>query len=286
MTGVIAASITNPNHPLLGNDDPLKRIGMSTVNFRNRFSQTRKPGQSVNEILTLDKIPEYFADRFNLHNVEYWSRHFDSTDKIYLRELKNAIKKSRSKLINIQLDEKYQLGDHDPEIRKESLALVMKWVDVAHQLGSGGLRVNPGKGDPEYAIEALKKINRAAKSKGIVLMTENHFGMEMDPDLHLRIVKEVGDNMYTLPDFGNYPDEDRYSALKKILPYAYQVSAKTAEFDEHMHHVSFDFEKCMKLAINSGFKGIYSVEQWSPESQNVSDEAIADWMIAQVKTLI
>ncbi|MCB0633613.1 MAG: TIM barrel protein [Saprospiraceae bacterium] len=264
--------------------NPMDRIGMSTVNFRNRFQNTRpenitNPGTD----LTLKEIPGYFRDRFQLRNVEFWSKHFESIDRSYLKELKSAIKRSRSKLINIQLDESYQLGDPDPDKRRESLALVLRWVEAAKMLGSGAIRVNPGQGDLMEVIAALKVVNREAKRKGLILMTENHFGMEMDPDVHLKIVREVGENMYTLPDYGNYPDEVRYDALKKIMPFAYQVSAKTIEFSNNVDHLSFDFERCMQLAQNSGFKGIYSIEQWSPTPIKVSEEAMADWMIEKVK---
>ena len=70
------------------------------------------------------------------------------------------------------------------------------------------------------------------------------------------------------------------------MPHAYQVSAKTMAFDADMNHLSFDFDQCMKIAVESGFKGIYSVEQWSREPVTVSDEAIADWMIAKIKTYL
>lgn len=264
--------------------DPMERIGMSTVNFRERFASTRsKESTYTGSGLTLQEVPAYFADRFKLHNVEFWSRHFESIEPSYLKALKEAIKKQKSKLINVQFDENYQIADPDAEKRKESLELALKWVNVAKELGSGAIRVNPGKGDTGLAIEALKTINKEAKKRGIILMTENHFGMEMDPEIHLRIVKGVGKNMYTLPDFGNYPDEVRFDALRKISPFAYQVSAKTIDFDEHMNHISFDFDQCMQISVNSGFKGIYSVEQWSPNPVKASDEAIADWMIKKIK---
>jgi hypothetical protein len=89
--------------------------------------------------------------------------------------------------------------------------------------------------------------------------------------------------MYTLPDFGNYSDDIRYEALRKIMPFAYQVSAKTIDFDDQMNHISFDFDQCMQISVKSGFQGIYSVEQWSPRPVEASDEAIADWMIEKVK---
>src|SRR5687767_9473430 len=277
--GILAAALfLRPSYGLPLSNKPADRITMSTVNFRERFAQTKtNDALYAASPLTLLNIPEYFADRFGLRQVEFWSKHFESLNREYLKDLKTAIAKSKSKLINIQFDEDYQIGSPDENIRKKAISLALQWVDAAHYLGSGAFRVNPGNGEVGHAISSLKTINEACKAKGLILMVENHFGMEMNPDIHLQIIREVG-NIYTLPDFGNYDNDVRYAALKKIMPYAYQVSAKTMAFDEKLNHLSFDFDQCMKIAADSGFKGIYSVEQWSREAIKVSDEAIADWM--------
>lgn len=263
------------------------RITMSTVNFRERFAQTKTKDAPVNvRQLTLLEIPQYFKERFGLNQVELWSKHFESLSPTYLKDLKSALKKSKSRLVNIQFDEDYQIGSPDETVRNKALKLAMEWIDAAKFLGSGAFRVNPGNGEVDHAINSLRKINEVCKSKGLILMVENHFGMEMNPDIHLQIVREVGDNVYTLPDFGNYSNDARYEALKKIMPFAYQVSAKTMAFDENLNHVSFDFDQCMKICVDSGFKGIYSVEQWSREPIKENDEAIADWMISRIKTYL
>ena len=130
----------------------------------------------------------------------------------------------------------------------------------------------------------MKEVNEYAKSRKLILLTENHFGIEMNPDVHLRIIKEAGpENMYTLPDFGNYPKETMFESLKKIIPQAYMISAKADTFNENMEHVSYDFDKCVQMAESLGFKGIYSVEQWSGGEQNLDQEKVADWMIEHVK---
>jgi sugar phosphate isomerase/epimerase len=266
--------------------DPMDRIAMSTVNFRRRFVQTAKNNVPVGQPLTLLDIPSYFRQRFGLKNLEFWSRHFVSTEPAYLRELKRAIDQSKSRLVNIQMDERYQIGDPDPVKRKESLDLALRWVEVAKTLGSECIRINPGKGELGAVIESYKVINEAARKHKIVLLVENHFGIEMDPDVHLKIVDELGQNAYTLPDFGNYTDDVRFDALKKLMLRAYMVSAKTTDFDGTLNHTSYDFDRCMKIAAESGFQGIYSVEQWSRNETTLSDEALADWMIARVKPYV
>ncbi|MGL4629899.1 MAG: sugar phosphate isomerase/epimerase family protein [Leadbetterella sp.] len=262
-------------------NNPMDRIAMSTVNFRNRFKQTNKAVLPEKE-LTLLQISEYFKTRFKLKNLEFWSRHFENTDPEYLKELKKTIKKSGSRLVNIQMDEKYQIGAKDDKMRKDSLELALKWVDVAKQVGSKAIRINPGKGELPLIIESYKKINEACIKNKIVLMVENHFGIEMNPAIHLEIIKSLGQNVYALPDFGNYEEAMRIDALKQLLPYTYQVSAKTTDFDSDYNHISYDFDECLKIYHESGFKGIYSVEQWSRKEGNLDEEKVADWMIAKV----
>jgi hypothetical protein len=44
--------------------DPMARIGLTTVTFRTRFLSTNP--DAIGYILTLEKIPEFFSDRFGI----------------------------------------------------------------------------------------------------------------------------------------------------------------------------------------------------------------------------
>lgn len=263
------------------------RIAMGTVLFRNRFRQTRPKELNSNfDELTLLDVPAFYRDRFGLSQVEFWSYHFESLQPAYLKELKKRLEAARSSLINVQVDTAYNLAAEDDAERKASIEHVKEWIDATAYLQSPAIRINPGNGSVEKSIASLKEVNCYAQSKNLALLTENHFGLEMNPDVHVRIVKEVGSNIYTLPDFGNYSDEARFAALDKILPYAYLVSAKAAHFNDQLEHTSFDFDQCVKLCEKHGFKGIYSVEQWNPEQPDIDYEKVGDWLIEHVQTNI
>lgn len=269
---------------------PTDRLGMSTVIFRNRFQQTKPAALAqIKDELTLLEVPAYYRDRFGLRNLEFWSNHFESLEPAYLKKLRASVNSAGAQLVNIQVDAEYDLASTNEEERQQSLRTAFEWIDAAALLGSRAVRINPGRagGSIEKSIASMKEVNRYCKSKGLPLLTENHFGLEMDPDVHLRIRKEAGpENVYTLPDFGNYPVETMWSSLEKILPYAYLVSAKTVAFNERMEHVSYDFDRCIQLAERAGFKGIYSVEQWSREELPVDYEKVADWMLEHVRANI
>jgi hypothetical protein len=86
-----------------------------------------------------------------------------------------------------------------------------------------------------------------------------------------------------LPDFGNYPVATMWESLMKILPFAYLISAKAVDFDEQGEHVTYDFDRCVRLCEDSGFKGLYLVEQWSRRDQPLDPEEIADWLLQSVR---
>jgi sugar phosphate isomerase/epimerase len=261
------------------------RIGMGTVIFRNRFPQTH-PGAGLEDPLSLLEVPAYYRERFGIRNLEFWSKHFESLETPYLDELRERVKNAGSALVNIQVDEPYDLANTDEGERQRSLTLVRKWIDAAAVLRSRAVRINPGKagGSVSQSIASMKEVNEYCISKRLPLLTENHFGLEMDPAVHLRIREAAGpQNLYTLPDFGNYPVETMWDSLAKILPFAYVVSAKAVDFDRQGSHVSYDFDRCVQLCERAGFKGIYLVEQWSRQDQDLDYEKIADWLLTRVR---
>jgi sugar phosphate isomerase/epimerase len=266
------------------------RVGMGTVIFRGRFEQTKpKTAAPLVNPLTLLEVPAYYRDNFQVRKLEFWSHHFESLEPAYLAELRRRVQKSGAELINVQVDAGYDLANADETERRRSLETVRRWIDAAAALGSRAVRINPGKtgGSVEQSIASLKELNRYCVSKGLPLLTENHFGLEMDPDVHLRIREAAGPaNLYTLPDFGNYPVETMWESLAKIIPHAYVVSAKAVDFNAQGEHLSYDFDRCVQMCERAGFKGIYLVEQWSRKDQDLDYEKIAEWLLQRVRANI
>ena len=267
----------------------LDRIALGTLLFRYRFQQTKPKGvEVIKDELTLLDVPEHHRDRFGIRKIEFWNEHFESIEPDYLEKLKGKIKAAGSELVNVQIDRiSYDLASTDEEARKKSVKAVSEWIDAVSFLGSRCIRINPGspKGSVEQSIKSLTELNARAKEKNLIIITANHFGIEMDPDKHVQIVK--GSGVYTEPDFGNYPhDEQLYAKLEKIVPHAYIVSAKMVDFDENVNHISYDFDRCVQLCEKLGFKGLYMVAQWSPKVQDLDYSKMADWGIAHLKANI
>lgn len=289
-SGSLMITVAAGAAPVLANRNETDRVGMGTVIFRNRFAQTKPAAVAeLRDPLTLIAVPAYYRERFGIRELEFWSKHFESLEPAYLKQLKGRIQAAGAELINVQVDEPYDLASANDEERTRSLELVRRWIDAAALLGSRAVRINPGRtgGSVEHSIASMKLVNEHCRSRHLPLLTENHFGLEMDPEIHLRILQAAGpENIYTLPDFGNYPVETMWESLEKILPYAYVVSAKAVDFNAQAEHISYDFDRCVRMCERAGFKGIYLVEQWSRREQDVDAARIADWLLRRVRASI
>ncbi|PPL01341.1 sugar phosphate isomerase/epimerase family protein [Parapedobacter indicus] len=291
--GIVLSAWVSPTLGKIGlPTSKMDRIALGTLLFRYRFQRT-KPQQwnAIKEELTLLDVPEHHRDKFGIRKIEFWNEHFESLEPDYLGRLRDKIKSAKSELLNIQIDRiSYDLAATDEAERRQSIADVKAWMDAASFLGSKCVRINPGspKGTVEKSIESLKELNNYAKRKKLTIITANHFGIEMDADKHVQIARESG--VYTEPDFGNYipqyTEEVMMESLSKILPYAHVVSAKMVDFNDHMEHTSYDFDKCIQLAEKAGFKGTYVIAQWSGKFQDIDYDDVARWGIEHVRNHI
>ncbi len=265
-------------------NDPMARIGLTTVVFRTRFLSTNPDASG--DLLTLDKIPEFYQDRFSIHQCEFWSEHFESRSPSYLKDLKSALDLNHCTLINIQADTPGK-DISNPEDGSSAMAIqdIKEWIDVGAALGSPMVRGSFMQYSLEEGIKSTKELVKYAKSKGITLLCENHYDLMSVPENHLRVAQEVGEDHFgLLADFGNYPEPiDMYKALELIAPYTLLVSAKTHGYDENYEHTGFDFDRCVRIMEAGGFKGIYSLEQWENDLPDYDYERIVDWMIEHLK---
>lgn len=262
----------------------MSRIGLTTVTFRKHFLSTNPDASGG--ILTLQKIPEYFRDRFGIYQPEFWSEHFESRSPAYLKDLKAALDKHSCRLLNIQVDTPGK-DMSNPENGNSAIAVeeIKEWIDVGAALGSLMVRGSFMQHSLEEGIKSTRELVQYAKAKGITLLAENHFDLLSVPENHVKVAEEIGrDHFGLLADFGNYPDPiDKYRALEMIAPHTLLVSAKTHGYDENYQHTGFDFDRCVRIMEEGGFTGAYSLEQWEDGLPDYNYEKIVDWMIEHVK---
>jgi len=246
----------------------LDRICVSSWSFHNLFASTRYAGvvAPAKDMDILD-FPEMIADRFHVHNIEIVSKHLLSTQKSYFAEFNERVRRAKSRLINIPVDiwelwDQPSISSPDPAVREHALNLYLPWVDHGAALGTQCIRCDPGilnLDDPSPTIASYRTLVAATQSRGLQLVVENHGRAAAFPDHLVEILRATGAG--ALPDIGNFPnDATRIRGLEAMFPLAKHLCHAKYEPDR------FDFTRCIQIAKNASFPGVYSVE--APDSDD------------------
>ncbi|MEO0293316.1 MAG: TIM barrel protein [candidate division WOR-3 bacterium] len=214
-------------------NSPLFKISLCQWSLHRHFF---KSGEEA----TLD-FPLIAKRQFGIDAVEYVDQLFpQKIDKKYIKELKNRSEKEGIKNLLIMRDREGNLGAKYKKERTLSVENHYKWIDIAKFLNCHSIRVNAiGEETPleqkSRIKESLLKLLEYAMERKINIIIENHGGLSEDPDWLSGIIKEINNPFLgSLPDFGNFPlGIDRYEGIKKLLPFAKGISAKSYNFDEN-----------------------------------------------------
>ncbi len=256
---------------------PTERIALGTLTFRQHFRFTADPDVPVSMMLQLQDVPEYFADNFGVHAVEFWTMHFEGMSPAYLSDVRKRLEAARSTLVNVQIASDCHMAAEDEDLRQEGLKTARQWIDISAALGAKAARLNTGDGSVAQCTRSFREMNAYAKEKGLILLAENHGGLSADPDMLVQLCADV-DGLEIVPDFGNFGDLDPLEGLRKLLPCArHLVSAKTAGFNANWEHTPFDFAACVRLCEELGFPGVYSGEYFGP--MPIDADKVAQWMV-------
>jgi sugar phosphate isomerase/epimerase len=251
----------------------LERIAISTWSLHSYFHATR--GRDFNlsgPMLALPDFPALILDKYQVNHLEFCAVHFDSLEPAYLREIESSLAKTNSVVVNVLLDIKECGPDgtfSDPDRRRRAVAIdaIKQWMDIARELGTPSVRVDPGnidRGNPAPTTESYQEIALYAQAKGMRVIVENvhAFGTE-HPEEIVGLIKRVSPvSVGALPDFANFPDPaTREKGLKMLFPYAPTVChAKGVEFDALGVEKTFDFPQAIEISRQAGFRGVYSIE--------------------------
>ena len=212
------------------------------------------------------QFPEFTKKTFGIDGVEYVNKFFKSSDTTYLSELKKRCDDHGVKSLLIMCDGLGQLGDANEAKRKLAVENHYTWVEAAKFLGCHSIRVNArSKGSYEeqmgLAADGLASLSTFAKQHDINVIVENHGGLSSNGEWLSGVMKKVNmSNCGTLPDFGNFHEYDRYQGVKELMPFAKGVSAKSDDFDGQGKEIHTDYEKMLKIVLDTGYRGYVGVE--------------------------
>jgi sugar phosphate isomerase/epimerase len=237
----------------------------------------------------VEKVIEQAA-RLGFEGVEILHRQMAEESTAYLNRLKQAAFRHGLSLPMLSIHQDFVWPNQ--EDRDKHIAHTRRCIDLAAQMGIPCIRLNSGRwktikafdelmkvkgNEPPLAgytnenalrwcVDSIQKCLPHAEKAGVLLALENHWGLTTDPDVLLRIWREVhspwlGINL----DTGNYPG-DAYEGIAKLAPHASIVQAKTYYGGGEWYTLDLDYRRIAGILRQSGFRGWVSLEMEGKES--------------------
>jgi sugar phosphate isomerase/epimerase len=250
---------------------PRERLAVASWSFREHLDlPENRANKSHRTLIDLKDFPTMVAQRYKIHNVELLGQHMPSTTPAYLKELRAAVQRASSRVVNVPAGGETSL--YHPDARKRAVAVEdgKKWVDVAVALDCPSVRLNiaGAKGvKPDVALTAdgLVAIAQYGASKNVIVNLENDDPETEDAFFIVKVIDQANSPwLRALPDFCNSmlkgDEKFNYDAVQAMFQRAYNIAhLKDSEVDNGKVF-RIDLERTFAIAKASGYKGYYSVE--------------------------
>lgn len=259
---------------------PRDRVAVATYPFRRFIVSWKGDGESPNPVPVAQRLPlknfaAHVAEKFNVHKIELWSPVFPSTDPKYLEELRTAVSKAGSAVVDIAVDARHSQYALDAAERDRAVAGSKEWIDAGAALGSPSIRTHidaakDSRPDVARTTDTLARVADYAAKKNVVVHLENDDPVSEDPFFIVQVVEKVNSPwLRALPDFGNSlmaHDEDfAYRAIDAMFAHAYAIChVKDGEADDEGKTVHVDLARTFSILKKHAFKGYCSIEYDAP----------------------
>jgi sugar phosphate isomerase/epimerase len=265
---VSAAAGPHLNFPKKAQD----RLSVTSYPFRsfidapgNADRDRAKPGMDLKD------FARTIAERFSIHNINPLAGHFGSSTSAYVSELRTAVEKAGSHVVDLGLAGKV-FHHPDASQREDAVSYGKKWIDVALEVGSPSVRqhLNPlagHKSNVDLAALSLGKLAEYGSKRNIVINLENDDPLSEDPFFLVQVIEKV-DNPYlcALPDFGNsiLPSGDaelNAKAVRGMFRHVCNMCHVKAEVTGGQGKVyQIDLDQMFRIARESGYQGYFCME--------------------------
>lgn len=247
----------------------LERLACNSWPFRGYFDTPEMHNYRNPQypLLTQADFPQFLADHFKIHNVEFLPEHFANTEPSTIDKVKSGLKNAHSRCCNL-------MGVHVPGgvftrgADRQALAKdAERWVGVAVALGSASITValsGEGPANADIAAHNLAPMAETAHRRGIKVLFHNDDLQHESAETLTAVIKKLGpDRTGTCPDFGNFATKSAAFALNQLrilAPYASNICHSKDGIADHGKFYADDFPASMKVMHDAGFKGLYSLE--------------------------
>jgi sugar phosphate isomerase/epimerase len=262
----------------------LARLSVSSSTYRANYDG-RQSVPTAMPRLSHRTFPAYIKEKFGITKVELWDQQFGPAGHTFAecRAIRAAADAAGVQIVSVEVEDTAPINGADADDRAQALAEAKVWLDKAKILGCSSMRFNTNpRGDlSDGAIDVIRKMGDYAKTKGVVVLLENHGGATGLPPALVATVKRVNHpNVKAEPDWGPATsDAVRYDEMKAAMAVTHIVSAKGLAFDPTTYaHTSFDVARLVKDAESTGFKGVYSIELYNSPAPADTDKAVASFV--------
>lgn len=237
--------------------EPRFTMGLSQYSLRALFQ--------AGELDPLE-YPQFAVDQFGIKAIDYWEGGLPKDkldDMAYLEKVRGRAADAGTDL--------FLLMTGAANGAAKDLEGNRKIVDAAKRaqaLGARYLRVFlwvPDEGTLEEgaqgAAEALKPLADEVAKLGVSLAIEPGASKRTQQGEFLADIskKLAHPNCVLMPDNGKLRG-DIYAGTEAMLPFSKVISCKMHSFDEAGNQPDFDYDRLMKMVVDSDYKGILAVE--------------------------
>lgn len=193
----------------------------------------------------------------------YW---FPSTGDDFLLSLKRLAYRNAVEIYSISI--RTDLCRPTPREQAGELQEIRKWIEVAHKLGAGHIRIFGGDAPPgasldqaaDWAVSVLGRAAEEAGKRGVILGLENHGGITARAETMIGILQKVDSPWVGINlDTGNFL-QDPYGQIEACAPYAVNVQVKTRVMAPGGKPVPADWGRILQTLAAAGYKGYLALE--------------------------
>jgi sugar phosphate isomerase/epimerase len=218
-------------------------------------------------LITQAEFPEFLADHFKIHNVEFLPQHFLDTEPATIDKVKAGLKRANSRCCNLMGLEIPGGVFVEGSDRKAVVKEADRWTAVAVALGSPSITValtGEGTTDGKTAAYNLTPFVDIASKRGIKVLFHNDSLQTESAEILTAVISQLGrERCGTCPDFGNFATRSASFALaqlRMLAPFAATLCHAKDGIADNGRFYADDFPACMKVMRDGGFQGLYSLE--------------------------
>src|SRR5713226_1201652 len=267
---------------------PRDRLAVTSWPFRaymeapgNHDRDRSKPGMDAKDFAAMA------VERFGIHNINPLSAHFSSTEPAYLEQLRNAVAKAGSHIVDLGHGGR-AFYHPDKAKRQAAVEFGKKGVDMAVLVGSPSVRQHitggPGvKEDINLTAETLGELAEYGEKKNIVINLENDAPVGEGPFFLVAVMEKIrSPYLRGLPDFANSmaPSGDaerNYKGVTAMFRHVFNMChVKEMIRDEGGRIYTVDLGRLFTIAKDTGYRGYFSMEADMPGDPFVNTQKLVD----------